>query len=495
MGHTNWQKMTFPGVKRKVLVRTADRLDRARHSASTQVDAARVEILALGVDLHRLFDGSEELYPVLREFDALVRSAARELDRAKRLIDAQLEREQTWLQAILDQQAASEARRRHTVATAHLPWRGRRRASRRHRSRQAPVMPAVRAVEVDELTATFHEYGDASTDYTRWTGADSTYSVGLPDGRTVWIFSDTFVGPVHEGTREPVDHERSFMPANSLVVQDGSELSSILGWSDAGGAAGMVPAPVVHPRDAAGPRDLYWAGDAHLCHGEVEIMYRRYGLTYLGKCAVARFDPRDLSRPVDVVELPFTGPVAWGSAVNRVEGHTYVYGARDDGEAKQLYVARVEGDSMIGDWEFLGADGTWSEDPSSAAAQLSGVGNEFSVSPIGGGHLLVTHDTSQQLSADIVGYFAATPEGPFEQKTLLYKTPETGASGSYGNPRVYTHNAHAHPQVDRGENALLISYNVHAWELPGERGRSTRAELYGDTSVYRPRFVTVRFGE
>src|SRR5207244_1521048 len=46
-----------------------------------------------------------------------------------------------------------------------------------------------------DLQQMFTAYGNTGEG---WTGADGTYSVPLPDGRTAWLFSDTFLGPVNQ---------------------------------------------------------------------------------------------------------------------------------------------------------------------------------------------------------------------------------------------------------------------------------------------------------
>src|SRR4029450_2263106 len=72
------------------------------------------------------------------------------------------------------------------------------------------------------LNTAFPTYGDPSG---RWTGADSTASVLLPDGRIVWLFSDTLLGAVN------ADHSRprnSPFINNSMVVQDGSAPTATL---------------------------------------------------------------------------------------------------------------------------------------------------------------------------------------------------------------------------------------------------------------------------
>ena len=89
-----------------------------------------------------------------------------------------------------------------------------------------------------------------------------------------------------------------------------------------------------------------------------------------------------------------------------------------------------------------------------------------------------------------MAYFSTSPTGPFTNKTPLYTTPETGASGSYGNPNVITYNAHVHPELSTA-NRLVISYNVNSLDS------TIGGDLYRDVSIYRPRFidVTLRYAQ
>src|SRR4051794_6625369 len=69
----------------------------------------------------------------------------------------------------------------------------------------APAGARVATIRVTHDTALeqlFGAYGDAGTG-DRWTGGDSAYSQRLADGRTLWIFSDTFLGTVNP------DHTRN----------------------------------------------------------------------------------------------------------------------------------------------------------------------------------------------------------------------------------------------------------------------------------------------
>lgn len=80
--------------------------------------------------------------------------------------------------------------------------------------------------------------------------------------------------------------------------------------------------------------------------------------------------------------------------------------------------------------------------PIDAADIVTGTSDELSVSPWRGGFLLVSQDTTLAFSALVYGYTGCDPYGPFTNKTQLYRMPETGPYGSYGNPNVYAYNAH-----------------------------------------------------
>ncbi|WP_113701523.1 DUF4185 domain-containing protein [Nonomuraea lactucae] len=327
------------------------------------------------------------------------------------------------------------------------------------------------------LTSLFTNYGNDNSRLDDWTGADGTYSLRLPSGRELWIFSDTFLGKVNaDGSRPPVVGEGgdTVFLNNSFAVEDGGRLSTIHDGTEAD------PKAVMPPRDR---NHWYWAGDGTVAGGVVEVTYQEYERFGTGawdwrwhRNVVARFAPNRLDRPVGVHPLPSGHGVAWGSGILENGGHTYVYGVEDRGSPKYMHIARVKGQSLLGRWEYLKADGTWSPDESDSARVMSGVANEYSVTRSGDGYVLITHDTTEALSAKIVAYWSCSPSGPFTGKQHIYTTPETG-----GN--IFTYNAHAHPQVSG--NGLVVSYNVNSF---------VNTDHYRDVSIYRPRFIDVRFG-
>jgi hypothetical protein len=317
------------------------------------------------------------------------------------------------------------------------------------------------------LTGLFDAYSDSGVG---WTGADSTYSVRLPDGRLVWIFSDTLLGPTNPDGSRP--RTAPFIN-NSFVVQRGRTLTTVHGGT------AEAPAAVVAPDR---PDAWYWAGAGQLGDGTLDITYHLFRRTGTGMWdwawasdALARFRIRDLSL-IDVTDLPSAVPnVQSASWLARDGGWTLIYRTEDLGNTKYLHVARVRGRDLRRDWQFWTGSG-WSAREADSARVMPGVSNEFSVTRLGRGWLLLTQDTTELFSTRIVGYFATSPTGPFTGKTLLYGTPETG-----GN--IFTYNPHVHPELSTPDR-LLVSYNVNSL---------VSDDLYGDVSIYRPRFVDVRF--
>ncbi|GAA4622591.1 hypothetical protein GCM10023196_015400 [Actinoallomurus vinaceus] len=346
--------------------------------------------------------------------------------------------------------------------------------------------PKLRAVRPDSrLNGMFTSYGNGNRRLDDWTGADGTYSVRLSDGRDLWIYSDTFLGRVNEdGTRPPTVDDGGTTPFvnNSFIVQKGRRLTT-----EHGGTV-KNPTALLPPPDK---NHWYWAGDGTTAGDKVEVTYQEYERFGPGawdwrwsRNVVARFSQKRLSKPLSVTPLPSGRQIAWASALRRVGGFTYIYGVEDHDATKYMHIARVRGESLLGTWEYYAGNGTWSASEQDSARVMDGVANEYSVSRHGRVYVLVTHDTTQRLGAEIVTYYSCTPYGPFVDKTHVYTTPETGAYGSYHNANVFTYNAHAHPEIAGPDGDLVVSYNVNSFEPK---------DLYADAGIYRARFLDLSF--
>lgn len=324
-----------------------------------------------------------------------------------------------------------------------------------------------------ERTAEFAAYGNSGAG---WTGGDSTYSLPLADGRQAWFFSDTFLGPVDADLGRPLS--TPFLN-NSIVVEDGGVLTTVTGGTPA------APESIIGPTPNG---DWHWLGDPQLTKtGDVQIPLLQFekfgpGMWDFGwkSNRLATLDRETLTLE-SISELPSSAGINWGSWTEGDGNTTYVYGIKDVEGVRSAFVARVQGGDLAKHWKFWDGE-RWAPREVDAVPVASFVANEFSVAPYRDGYLMVTQDTSEIFSTRIVAQVACSPTGPFQFAAELYRTPETGLFGSYGNPNIFTYNAHEHPE-NRDGDSLLVTYNVNSFEPD---------DLYDDVTIYRPRFIDVQ---
>ncbi|MFC3456215.1 DUF5005 domain-containing protein [Amycolatopsis speibonae] len=312
------------------------------------------------------------------------------------------------------------------------------------------------------LNELWNGYGDQGG---HWTGGDRTVSVPLPDGRTAWLFSDTFLGRVNPDHSRPPD---SPIARNTLVVQ---RPAGTLGETLHGGTAD-APEPLI---GLAGSGEHYWVGDGVVEGDVLRVLYNRYETTGPGGLdfrrtgtSLATFRLPALT-PSELLVIPVSDRVAWGSELLDDGGYTYIYGA----EEGHLKLARVPVGGLRGPWRFWTGFG-WSSHEEDSARMLSGIGTAFSVTRTGGEYVLITMDTSPGFSPVMLAYTAGSPTGPFGEPRVLYRAPEAG-------DRRIVYDATAHPQLSR-PGRLMVSYNVNSLD---------HGDNIADARIYRPRFVEV----
>jgi hypothetical protein len=325
------------------------------------------------------------------------------------------------------------------------------------------------------LTQQFTDYANTGG---AWTGGDSTYSLPLPDGRLGWFFSDTFLGVVNPDGSRPTD---TTFVNNSIVVDDAGTLSTVTGGTPA------APDSIIPP---TADGKWHWIGDPAMGkHGDVQVpllQFEKFGPDLWDfrwtANRLATLDGETLALE-EITELPSATGTNWTSYTLQEGSKTYVYGIRDIEGVRSAFVARVTGnDGLKGNWKFW--DGRhWSNAEADAVPVASYVSNEFSVEPFHDGYLMVTHDTTYAFDNRVVAQVSCSPTGPFVFAAELFRAPESGLWGSYGDPDVYTYNSHEHVELRDGDT-LLVSYNVNTFDNVGD--------IYNDASIYRPRFYDVQ---
>jgi len=323
-----------------------------------------------------------------------------------------------------------------------------------------------------------------------WVGGDGAFSVPISDKRTLWLFSDTWVGTVRDGKRKDVK-----LVNNTVGVQDGNGTDAKITFAIQSGDDGK-PKAIFTPPDGKG---WFWQFAGHQADGKLHVFLPRFEKTD-AKGAFA-FKPVDVwlatvENPADeptkwkakYAKVPFAEftaerKVSFGSAVLRVEKHVYIFGYEQKPTrffpTRKLLIARAPADKLadFDSWRFLSANGEWKEDAKDATEQASGLGAEFSVSYLPGLKRYALVSTENGLSDRVVGRFAESPEGPWSEQVLLFKCPEMKQKKG-----VFTYAGKAHPHLAASDNELVISYVVNSFEL---------APVINDADLYWPRFVRV----
>ena len=342
-----------------------------------------------------------------------------------------------------------------------------------------PALPSS-----SDLNELFNAYGDLGG---HWTGGDETMSVELPDDQVAWFFGDTMLGKVNADRSRPPGQP---MINNSVVIQDGNTLTRTLH-----GGTAESPESYVGAETKTEPNELgWWPGESRVNGNTLEVFYthvKRGGdggaLSYVtaGR-SIAQFALPSMALR-ELVDLELSGGynVGWGAAlVDGTDGKTYIYGTHRDGEVDSLYVARTPQGSLANTstWEYLTEKQTsaeqWSSTEADAAPIMTGIGAGFSVKPVKDQYALVTTDTSEVFSNEVVAYFAKDPAGPFTHQTSLYSAPEPAA-----HEGAWAYNARLHPEQTSSDDTMVVSYNVGSFQ-PGA--------CDADVHLCRPRFVTVQ---
>lgn len=332
-----------------------------------------------------------------------------------------------------------------------------------------PAAPAAsRAMSAADLTAMWTRYADSPGRH--WTGGDRTVSVGLPDGRLGWLFSDTFLGQVNADGSRPAN---SPFIHNSLVVQSRAGLTATL-----------------HGGSQESPKSLMcddsvglgcWIGDAIVDGAFLRVVVNHYEQAGPGLLDVRRTRTSlvTLTLPQlamwETRELPLGQRIAWGQSIVDEGGYTYIYGSEQTADFNFVHLARVPVGGLQGSWQFWDGAG-WSPEEAKSARLASGVGTSFSVDRVQGRYVLVSMEAHLTFNPAVVAYTAKAPTGPFSDPVELLRAPEVTDERP-----VIVYDATLHPLLAR-PGKLLFSYNVNSLR---------RADAYTDAKLYRPRFVEV----
>ncbi len=321
-----------------------------------------------------------------------------------------------------------------------------------------------------------------------WTGADGDYAVTLANGRTLWLFSDTFIGEVRDGRRV-----HAVMIHNSAAWQDGYDPATARLQFFQGQSSDGKPDALIKPADGRG---WFWLNDGAMLEGKLflflpqiestgdnSVFGFRQVATWLGEISNPLAPPPQWQ--VTEVKIPFTRiepdeSRSFGSAVMIKDGFVYIYGTHERKESTRTMILGRAPEHGLGDftaWEFYTGNG-WSAQASAAAGLCDGMATEYSVSWSPSRQQYVLVYTENGLSEKILARTAPQPWGPWSPATVIYRCPE-----ARWDKQIFCYAAKAHPGLTSGTNdKWLVTYAANSFDF---------SQIINDGRLYWPRFIRV----
>lgn len=341
-----------------------------------------------------------------------------------------------------------------------------------------------------------------------WFGADGIFSIPLdgkeeqevPDKKTLFIFSDSYIGEVVNNVPQP----GNTMVNNTVAWLNGCEPDkSSIQFDYKKGKHGEPESYFVPNNKNSKEGEFFWLGDGFINHEKGNALYIfayhvhktgpqvfDFEATNVAILKIKNPTPETIANyeqiPTNLgFDHPSLGKVYFGSGifVNTKkakapcpDGFVYIYGIAEG--KKSLLAARVKPKDFenLNRWLFWDGE-KWVNDVHAVAPITNGVSNELSVTPTEYGTYFLTF-TVLGISDKIGIRVGETPIGPFGEIMEVYTCPEFKEKG------LLPYNAKAHYHLSKpGE--LLVSYNtitLNFWE-----------DIQKDATIYHPRFVKVKY--
>lgn len=305
-----------------------------------------------------------------------------------------------------------------------------------------------------------------------WIAGDATFSIALPDQRTLWLFGDSFIGTVNPDSSIVAG---SHFIRNCAVLQDGDSMRSLAG--------GTIQNPTEFLPSVKPDSVWYWPEHGLVENDTLKIFFSEFVVTNgtpgfnfkYTNLYLAYFTYPGIEL-LGKVQLPYysQNKVCYGNSVMTDNGFTYIYGRKETDTVYHIaypHVARVPAGNLQAPWQFFNGS-TWVSDPG-ASYKIGNVAvsQQYGFFKQDTKYVLISQDI--WLSPKIYSFTCVTPHGPLNNKVLLYQTPIL-------YPTTFTYNAFPHTQfTENGE--LLISYNTNGdfWQI------------FNNVEMYRPMFIRV----
>jgi len=281
-----------------------------------------------------------------------------------------------------------------------------------------------------------------------WLSGDNNNPVLLPDGTIAWVYNDSFMGNVDPNTNVL---SSGHIINNLIVRQQGNELSSVYSGAAPNAASLFNP----------GNGNIFWQSGGIIENNQLKVLLIEIsGGNYTGNSWVGSLSLPDL-HVLGLTKLPATIPIS-PNCIMADGDYDYLYFGKSSGTFDMhTIVARVPAGQFDSQtpWQYYQPDGSWSTDYENAKEILDGVpaGN---VLKLGENNYVMSG--VPHLSNEIAAWFAPTPYGPWDHKTVIYNIP--------GQEGILAYEGHLNPVSQDGYYSFTYSVYPFVTETDGSSG-------------------------
>jgi hypothetical protein len=305
-------------------------------------------------------------------------------------------------------------------------------------------------------------------------GADYPHAYPLPDGRTLWLFQDAFVGPDDQLGDDRFAH-------NAALVQSGDcfELLPTSGGSGTSWIGSWVESEL---EQWFWPLDAEVGADGYLWLFLAEVRNPNGSGAAIGAEPVATWRARYRLPELELVDLEPAADASsalFGYSIVSDDDWTYLYGhcykqyvpetgsGFDPSCSPYAYVARVPRGQLDRRPQYWSGAG-WTARRSARKPVLTGAHSmPVSVERFGAIYVAAS-DENDWFGPDVVIRTAPEPQGPWTE--VLRYTPETRCGEGCNN-----YGAFVLPRLE--DDQVVIAHSNNAWDM--------RNDAFADASLYR----------
>ncbi len=346
-----------------------------------------------------------------------------------------------------------------------------------------------------------------------WLGGDGVYSVALGDGRTLWLFGDSFIAAPLATDR----HDAALISNSAAISRCGADgrFEITYHWQKEGGEAKALFTPPETPENRR-TSVRYWPLDGHAADGALWIFLMRVetrdpsnplGFAVTGTDLARIANPEDDPARWKMEIQPLARePALTGSAIIPRHDTLLLASPLEEGSHPVLLTrlplplpdqkAAATLETLVIGERDTDQPPSWMPglDIDTAARIIPAASSEMSLDPDPRGEGWISiHMEPLPFSRRIVMREAPEPWGPWSQPTLLFEIPdqqpggnalEGKASEEKAGSSVFCYAGKAHRQFagDAPQPSLLLTYACNSLRFEN---------LLEDTSLYRPHAVRI----